>query len=159
MSWMPAVLPRPGPVRFRQLLQKRGPTFIKIGQYLALRPDLLPQEYCDELIQLLDRVPPFPWAQARTILVAELRRDPSEVFRFIDPRPAAAGSLAQVHRALLHDGTEVAVKIQRPQIAERVRRDLKRAQLLARLLDLRRSSASWPSGFTRNWISSASWPT
>jgi ubiquinone biosynthesis protein len=130
----PAFL-RPGPVQFRQFLQQRGPIFIKIGQYLALRPDILPQRYCDELIHLLDRVPPFPWPQARVILTQELGREPTEVFRYIDTRPAAAGSLAQVHRALLHDGTEVAVKVQRPRIGEQVRRDLRRARMLARMLE------------------------
>ena len=126
---------RPGPVQFRQFLQERGPIFIKLGQYLALRPDILPETYCDELMRLLDRVPPFSWAEARTILTHELRRAPSDVFRYIDTNPAAAGSLAQVHRAVLKDGTEVAVKVQRPHIEEQVRRDLKRARMLARLLE------------------------
>jgi ubiquinone biosynthesis protein len=126
---------RPSPAQFRRFLQERGPIFTKLGQYLALRPDILPQTYCDELMQLLDRVPLFPWAEARTILTQELGRAPSDVFRYIDTRPAAAGSLAQVHRALLKDGTEVAVKVQRPRVEEQVRRTLKRARTLARVLE------------------------
>jgi ubiquinone biosynthesis protein len=106
-----------------------------MGQYLALRPDIVPREYCDELIQLQDRVPPFPWEHARAILAEELGRDPAAVFRSIDHTPTAAGSLAQVHRALLKNGTVVAVKVQRPHIADQIQRDLRRARLLARLLE------------------------
>jgi ubiquinone biosynthesis protein len=117
------------------LLERLGPTFIKIGQFLALRPDLIPQAYCDELLNLLDRVPPFPWAGAQQILRAELGDDPEKLFRSIDTTPVAAGSLAQVHAAVTHSGVEVAVKILRPRIEEQVKRDLRRARLLAGLLD------------------------
>ncbi len=125
-----------GPQDFRLLLERLGPTFIKIGQFLALRPDLLPQEYCDELMLLLDRVPPFPWVEARAILETELGPDLSKFFPFIDPEPVAAGSLAQTHFARLHDGTEVAVKVQRPNIKARVKQDLRRARLMVRLLEV-----------------------
>lgn len=124
------------PQQFREFLQNLGPTFIKMGQYLSQRPDLLPQEYCDELIKLLDRVPAFPWDVARDILTQELGGPPDEVFAFINFRPVAAGSLAQVHLARLPDGTEVAVKIQRPNIRERVMRDLKRVRIISRILDM-----------------------
>lgn len=127
---------RMGPVEFRRLLERLGPTFIKVGQYLALRPDLVAQEYCDELLLLLDRVAPFPWPQARAILAAELGRDPYEVFAVLSPQPAAAGSLAQVHVGCLKGGEEVAVKILRPGIAARVEQDLRRMRLLARLLEV-----------------------
>jgi ubiquinone biosynthesis protein len=125
-----------GPKDFRLLLERLGPTFIKIGQFLALRPDILPQEYCDELMLLLDRVPPFPWAEARKILEAEFGSDLSQFFSYIDPEPVAAGSLAQTHFAQLGDGAEVALKIQRPHIRTRVQRDLRRARLLVRLLEV-----------------------
>ena len=125
-----------GPAGFRELLQRLGPTFIKLGQFLALRPDLVPQEYCDELMGLLDQVPPFPWEQARAILREDFRREPTEVFDFINPRPLAAGSLAQAHLARTRDGQEVAVKIQRPQIHSRVSKDLRRGKVLARLLQV-----------------------
>jgi predicted unusual protein kinase regulating ubiquinone biosynthesis (AarF/ABC1/UbiB family) len=65
-----------GPVRFRELLERLGPTYIKLGQYLALRPDLIPQAYCDELMLLFDRVQSFPWEQARAILEEELGAPP-----------------------------------------------------------------------------------
>ncbi len=124
-----------GPVGFRRRLQRMGPTFIKIGQVLALRPDLVPQAYCDELMHLLDRVPPFPWAEAREILREDLARDPSETFAWVNPKPVAAGSLAQVHRGELWDGTAVAIKIQRPNIRERVEADLEQARDLAGFLE------------------------
>jgi len=129
-----------GPVGFRRRLERLGPTFIKIGQFLALRPDLIPQEYCDELMLLMDRVPPFPWDQARAILREELGGEPNEVFAYINPRPVAAGSLAQTHVARLKEGTEVAVKIQRPDIRVQIMRDLRRARRMARLLEMGGSS-------------------
>jgi ubiquinone biosynthesis protein len=122
------------PVRLRQLLQRLGPTFIKIGQFLAMRPDLIPQEYCDELLQLVDQVPGFPWTVARRILAEDLQQPPEAVFRWIDPHPLAAGSLAQVHLARTASGEEVAVKVQREGVREAIERDLGRARLLARLL-------------------------
>jgi ubiquinone biosynthesis protein len=125
-----------GPVGFRQRLEHLGPTFIKIGQFLALRPDLIPQEYCDELMLLMDRVQPFPYEQARTVLREELGSEPNEIFSYMNPRPMAAGSLAQTHLARLKDGTEVAVKIQRPDVHVQIERDLRRARRLARLLDI-----------------------
>jgi ubiquinone biosynthesis protein len=123
-----------GPSGFRQLLPRLGPTFTKLGQYLALRPDLIPQEYADELMLLQDQAPPFPWPEARAILTQDLGAEPTEIFAHINPRPMAAGSLAQTHLARLADGAEVAVKIQRPNIRALVLRDLRRARLLARLL-------------------------
>lgn len=125
-----------GPVGFRRRLERLGPTFIKIGQFLALRPDLIPQEYCDELMHLMDRVPPFPWPEASAILQEELGGRPNEIFAYINPRPVAAGSLAQTHAARLADGTEVAVKIQRPDIRAKILRDIGRARRLARVLEV-----------------------
>ena len=125
-----------GPVRFRRRLEQLGPTYIKLGQYLALRPDLVPQEYCDELMVLFDRVAPFPWSEARAILSAELGAPPERVFAAIDPVPFAAGSLAQMHLARLDEGDEVAVKVQRPNVGRMIRRDLRRARLMARLLEI-----------------------
>jgi ubiquinone biosynthesis protein len=125
-----------GPEELRRFLERLGPTFIKVGQFLALRPDLIAQEYCDELLGLLDRVPPFPAGQARGIVARELGRDPLQVFATFSPTPLASGSLAQVHRARLADGQEVAVKVLRPGIEGRVERDLGRLRLLARLLQV-----------------------
>jgi ubiquinone biosynthesis protein len=125
-----------GPAGFRKLLIRLGPTYIKIGQYLALRPDLIPQAYCDELMVLFDRVPPFPWEQVRATIEQDLGADVKKLFAWIDPKPLAAGSIAQVHRARLHDGTEAAVKVRRPNVAEQIRRDLGRARILVHVLEL-----------------------
>lgn len=122
-----------GPERARRLLQRLGPGFVKIGQFLALRPDLIPERYASEFFHLLDDVPPFPWRQAQAILQEDLG-ELARSFVHVEPRPLAAGSLAQVHLARLEDGAEVAVKILRPGIAERVESDIRRARILARLL-------------------------
>jgi ubiquinone biosynthesis protein len=145
-----------GPTGLRDLLLRLGPTYVKVGQFLALRPDLIPQEYCDELMGLLDRVPPFPWNEAEAILRADLQVHPDEVFAYIDPRPVAAGSLAQTHVARLADGTDVAVKVQRPGVRERVLRDLGRARVMASVLERSRASlVASPSevvGELREWL-------
>jgi ubiquinone biosynthesis protein len=107
-----------------------------MGQLLALRPDLIPQDYCDQLVYLLDEVPPFSWAEARGVLVEEFGREPYELFTSIESVPAAAGSLAQTHFARLKDGTPVAVKIQRPNVQEAIRRDLRVGRRIASLLEL-----------------------
>ena len=124
-----------GPIKFVQFLERRGPIFIKIGQFLALRPDIIPQEYCDELLKLVDRVPPAPWRAVEEILTQELGRSPAEVFPRFNRRPVAAGSLAQVYVARLKDGTEVAVKVQRPNLEATLKRDLERAKFIARVLE------------------------
>ncbi len=129
-----------GPSGFRTLLQRLGPTFIKIGQFLALRPDIVPQEYCNELMRLLDRVDPFSWQEAKAILSKELGRDPADIFNYVNPRPIGAGSLAQSHQARLKDGKEVIIKIQRPDIRRKILRDLRRARLFAHLLEVSKTS-------------------
>jgi len=129
-----------GPERVVAFLRRMGPTATKIGQFLALRPDLLPQEYTDALLTLVDRVPSFPWAEAEAVIRAELGREATDVFAYIERRPVAAGSLAQVHQARLDDGTEVAVKIQRPGIEAAVAKDVRRIHRIARILEARGDS-------------------
>jgi ubiquinone biosynthesis protein len=124
-----------GPQRLTALLIKLGPLFVKIGQFLALRPDLLPQQYCDELLRLVDRAPTIPWEDIASIVAEELGAAPENIFAFISKRPLSAGSIAQVHLAETKQGEKVAVKVQRPNLAEHVERDLRRVRLLARLLD------------------------
>jgi predicted unusual protein kinase regulating ubiquinone biosynthesis (AarF/ABC1/UbiB family) len=101
-----------------------GPTFIKIGQALATRGDLLPLPYVKELTTLQDQVPPFPDAEAFARVEAELGGPVAELYAEIDPGPVAAASLGQVYRARLHTGEEVAVKVQRPRLPEIVSRDI-----------------------------------
>jgi ubiquinone biosynthesis protein len=127
-----------GPEGFRALLEKRGPAFIMLGRFLALRPDILPHEYHRELMELSDEVPPFPWDEAAAILTHELGDLPA-VFESIAPRPVAIRPLAQVHQAVTREGHTVAVKILRPQIHERVEKDLRRTRLFARLIPWRDS--------------------
>jgi ubiquinone biosynthesis protein len=129
-----------GPDRAVAFLRKLGPTATKIGQYLALRPDLLPREYTDAFLTLVDRVPPFPWAEADGVIRGELGRAAADVFAYIERRPVAAGSLAQVHRAKLEDGTELAVKVQRPGIEAAIAKDVRRIRRVARLLETRGES-------------------
>jgi ubiquinone biosynthesis protein len=124
------------PQQFRALLERLGPTFVKFGQFLALRPDVLPQEYCDELLQLTDRVDPFGWPTAQAIIEAELGEPIDVLFASVSRKPVAAGSLAQVHVGRLHDGTEIALKVQRPGLDRAIERDLRRIATFARLLEM-----------------------
>ncbi|HSE96985.1 MAG TPA: AarF/UbiB family protein, partial [Blastocatellia bacterium] len=109
----------------RNKLLSLGPTFIKIGQTLATRADILPVEYIQELSKLQDEVPPFPTDQARAIIEHELRAKIDDVFSSFEDTPVAAASLGQVHRATLKAGQVVAVKVQRPDIAGKIDFDIK----------------------------------
>lgn len=124
------------PQRVRQALERRGPTFVKLGQFLATRPDFIPQEYCDEFIRLTDNVPPFPGVQARQVVEENLGKPLAECFAWFDDEPFAAGSLAQVHAARTLAGDEVIVKVQRPGVEETIRRDLGRPRSLTRIFGL-----------------------
>lgn len=118
-------------LHFRMALEELGPTFIKFGQILSTRPDLLPPIYISELSKLRDTVPPVPWEMIREVLIQELGREPEHVFTTIDPQSIAAASLAQVHTATLPDGHEVVVKVQRPGITSVIDTDLKILSTLA----------------------------
>jgi len=102
--------------RVRLALEELGPTFIKFGQIISTRPDLLPPDFVTELSRLQDDVPPEPWELIKACLEEELERPIDEVFATFEPTPIAAASLGQVHAATLADGQEVIVKIQRPDI-------------------------------------------
>lgn len=122
--------------RFRQALIDLGPTFIKIGQLLSTRPDILPLGFIHELESLQDRVPPFDSAIALATLKGELGQEATELFAEFDVRPLSAASIGQVHRAKLPTGEEVVVKIQRPHLETTIRLDL---AILRRI-------ASWAQG-------------
>lgn len=107
-------LDAPRGVRLRMGLEKLGPIFVKFGQVLSTRRDLLPADYADELAKLQDRVPPFPAAQARALIERAFGRPVSEIFEAFDDVPVASASIAQVHFATLPGGREVAVKVLRP---------------------------------------------
>lgn len=108
----------------RLAAEELGPTFIKLGQMLSTRPDLLPPDYLRELAKLRDEVPPFPFAQAKEMIERELGAPLEELFASFEESPLAAASLGQVHGATLPDGTEVVVKVLRPNIHEAIALDL-----------------------------------
>src|SRR5690606_22981540 len=116
-------------------LQDLGPTFIKLGQALSTRPDLLGEEVARDLSFLQDRLPPFPSAEAVATVEAELGQPITALFAEFDPEPIAAASIAQVHFAVTEDGRPVAVKILRPGIEAAFARDLDLFLWLARLME------------------------
>jgi ubiquinone biosynthesis protein len=121
--------------RFRMLLSDLGPTFVKLGQILSTRADLLPAEFIEELSVLQDSVEPFPLEEVHAQIRESLGKDVQELFAQIDPVPLAAASIAQVHRAITLGGDEVVVKVQRPGIAQHIDSDLGVLRSLARLLE------------------------
>jgi ubiquinone biosynthesis protein len=116
-------------------LEALGPTFVKVGQILASRPDLIPPAYIQSLTRLQDSVKPFPEAEAMRIVEEELGARISKAFSRFDPEPLAAASLGQVHKAALRDGREVVVKVQRPGIAPQIADDFELLAQVAALLD------------------------
>jgi predicted unusual protein kinase regulating ubiquinone biosynthesis (AarF/ABC1/UbiB family) len=110
--------------QLRELLTALGPTYIKVGQALSTRPDLIRQEFLDELIQLQDQLPPFSTQLAFQIIETQLRKPIEDLYREISPEPIAAASLGQVYKARLHTGEEVAVKVQRPNLMPVITLDL-----------------------------------
>lgn len=119
--------------RIRSALQELGPIFVKFGQSLSTRRDLLPDDIADELALLQDRVPPFPLDDVYNIIEAEYRQPAQNIFQTFDPTPLAAASIAQVHAATLWNGQKVVVKVLRPGIEKIIRRDLNLLYALAGL--------------------------
>jgi len=119
--------------RLRLCIEELGPIFIKFGQMMATRRDLLSDEVADELSYLLDKVPPFPPAAARAIVEKELGQPIEEVFLDFDSEVLASASISQVHAAVLSDGTDVVVKIVRPDIEKRIKQDIDLLMILAKL--------------------------
>jgi ubiquinone biosynthesis protein len=119
--------------RIRLALEELGPIFVKFGQALSTRRDLLPPDIADELEKLQDRVPPFPGGEARAIVERAYGRPVSEVFEQFDETPLAAASIAQVHVAKLRTGEDVVVKVIRPGVRERIERDIEVMHVFARL--------------------------
>jgi ubiquinone biosynthesis protein len=112
------------PLIARETLESLGPTYVKFGQFMSIRPDLIPPEFCNEFRKLQDKVPPFSFAHIKKVLEKELKREYAEVFSEFDETAVAAASVSQVHRARLQSGEEVAVKVQRPGIREEMEEDI-----------------------------------
>jgi ubiquinone biosynthesis protein len=125
----------PRAVRLRLALESLGPIFVKFGQMLSTRRDLIPTDIADELAKLQDQVPPFPSAQAVALLENLYKKKLSEVFKSFDETPVASASVAQVHFAVLPDGREVAVKILRPGIIHVIEHDLALLAICAGLIE------------------------
>jgi len=125
------------PQRLRKTLEELGPTYIKLGQILSTRPDILPPEYIIELSKLLDAAPPVPLAEIQQVIEAELGKPLSELFSNFCEKPLASASIGQVHQATLADGTPVVIKIQRPGITRTIQADLTLLQAQARFLETR----------------------
>lgn len=125
------------PERLRLVLEELGPTYVKLGQVVSSRSDLLPPDWIAELKKLHDAVPPFPYEQVRQTFIEDLGAPPEELFAEFDPVPIAAASIGQVHRARLRSGEAVMVKVQRPGIRDVVKSDFEMISRLARLIEAR----------------------
>src|SRR5882724_2840901 len=122
------------PERLRMIFEELGPTFIKFGQILSIRRDVLPEEYVSEFEKLQDAVPPFSYAEVARLIAEEFGRDVKDVFEEFASEPLASASIAQAHLARTKTGQEVIVKVQRPQIRQMILQDLAIMEHLARLL-------------------------
>lgn len=126
----------PPPAVLRNILTDLGPVYVKLGQLLSTRPDLLPPDYIEALSSLQAKVPPISWLDVETEIRREVPRPLVEVFASIDPQPLAAGSIAQVHQARLIDNREVVLKVQRPGIDATIDRDISLIKDLAKLVSV-----------------------
>lgn len=123
------------PERLRMAFADLGPTFIKLAQVLSSRPDLITTQFADEFKKLQDEVPPFPVLEAKKTIEEDIKLPLDRIFKYFDDLPIAAASIAQVHRAELLDGSDVVVKVQRPDIREQIESDINILTTIARLLD------------------------
>jgi predicted unusual protein kinase regulating ubiquinone biosynthesis (AarF/ABC1/UbiB family) len=132
---LPSKPGEPRPDELADDLEKMGPTFVKLGQLLSSRPDLLPEPYLKALSRLQDKVKPFPYADVERIVAGELGTRISKAFSFFEEQQMAAASLGQVHRAALRDGRPVVVKVQRPDIRTQIAEDFEALEEIAAFFD------------------------
>ena len=135
LSTMGRRLDAPRGVRLRRGLERLGPIFVKFGQVLSTRRDLLPLDIADELAKLQDRVPPFPAAVAKALVEKAYGKSTDEVFASFEAEPVASASIAQVHFATMKSGRAVAVKVLRPGMLDVIEDDLKLLHTLARWVE------------------------
>jgi len=133
--WLKHRTKKPRGVRIRESLEDLGPIFVKFGQILSTRRDLLPDDLAEELAKLQDQVPPFPGEQAVRIIEKAFKQPVSKVFAEFDEAPMASASIAQVHKATMHDGREMVVKVVRPDIEKVIRRDLSLLYVIAEKIE------------------------
>lgn len=124
----------PPPAVLRNILVELGPVYVKLGQLLSTRPDLLPAEYIDTLSTLQAEVPPVDWLEVEIVIRQQLRQSLEETFASVNYQPVAAGSIAQTHRATLKDGRDVALKVQRPGLEIVIEQDIALIRLIAKLV-------------------------
>jgi ubiquinone biosynthesis protein len=129
-----SIVRQPFPVQFRLRLEAMGPTYIKLGQILSLRQDILPKSITDELQNLLDRLPVVPFTRFRELVEDDLGRPLTACFAAVDPIPLGSASLAQTHRAYLRTGESVALKVIKPAVRETIERDVTLLRLVGRFL-------------------------
>jgi len=125
----------PRPVRIRKALEDLGPVFVKFGQILSTRRDMLPDDFANELARLQDDVPPFSGSEARAIIEESLEKPVTELFNNFDEIPLASASIAQVHTATLHNGQEAIVKVVRPGIDKTIRHDIDLMLFIAKMVE------------------------
>jgi ubiquinone biosynthesis protein len=125
----------PAPERLRLAFEELGPTFVKLGQLLSTRPDLVPDTYIEEFTKLQDNVQPLPYETVKATIESALGKKLEDAFASLDPTPLAAASIAQVHTAELKTGQRVVVKVQRPEIDRIIETDISLLAFLASLLE------------------------
>jgi len=122
-------------VMLRRTLERLGPTFIKFGQLLSVRPDLIPKEYVKELEKLQDKVQPFSYSEAKEIIEKEFGKSPDQLFLNFEATPIASASISQVYKATLKSGQKAAIKIQRPRVKEIMQTDIEIMEYIAKILE------------------------
>ncbi len=121
--------------RICQAIEELGPTFVKLAQIISTRPDIIPLNIANELVKLQDDAQTIPYSEIKTIIEFELEAPLSQYFISVDPTPLAAASIAQVHKAVLLTGEKVVLKVQRPNIANKIRVDLEILSDIAKIID------------------------
>ena len=125
----------PAPVKLRKIFEELGPTFIKFGQMLSTRPDLVKEEFIEELKKLQDEAPPFDFVEVKHTITKEFGKPLSSLYKHFETKPVAAASIGQVHFAELHNGKKVAVKVQRPDIEHTIAEDMRIINFIAGLVE------------------------
>lgn len=143
-SWMLGNRP-PNPKLLRTVFEELGATYIKLGQFIASSPTFFPQAYVEEFQHCLDRTKPFPFSVAKNIIESELKKPIDAVYSWVDPKPLASASIAQVHAAKLLSGEDVVIKIQKPGVENVLLTDLNFLYVCARIVERLAPKLSWTS--------------